>query len=121
MARWNDAVVALIDEQGITQVELARMAGLHPDTVSHVVHGGHCSTETLEKLAAALGVDLGELFGQPADERSLTLKRDRVVGAVLRELSSAVAAAVTQELVEHRKRRAPRKRVVEAKLPFSEA
>ena len=41
MARWNDAVVALIDEQGITQVELARMAGLHPDTVSHVVHGGH--------------------------------------------------------------------------------
>jgi transcriptional regulator with XRE-family HTH domain len=120
MARWNDAVVALIDEQGITQVELARMAGLHPDTVSHVVHGGHCSTETLEKLAAALGVDLGELFGQPADERSLTLKRDRVVGAVLRELSSAVAAAVTQELVEHRKRRAPRKRVVEAKLPFSE-
>jgi transcriptional regulator with XRE-family HTH domain len=120
MARWNDAVVALIDEQGITQVELARMAGIHPDTVSHVVHGGHCSTETLEKLAAALGVDLGELFGQPADERSLTLKRDRVVGAVLRELSSAVAAAVTQELVEHRKRRAPRKRVVEAKLPFAD-
>jgi len=79
MARWNDAVVALIDEQGITQVELARLAGIHPDTVSHVVHGGHCSTETLEKLAAALGVDLGELFGQPADERSLTLKRDRVV------------------------------------------
>jgi transcriptional regulator with XRE-family HTH domain len=117
MARWNDAVVALIDEQGITQVELARLSGLHPDTVSHVIHGGHCSTETLEKLAAALGVDLGELFGQPADERSLTLKRDRVV---LRELSSAVAAAVTQELVEHRKRRGPRKRMVEAKLPFSE-
>ena len=120
MARWNDAVVALIDEQGITQVELARLAGIHPDTVSHVVHGGHCSTETLEKLAAALGVDLGELFGQPADERSLTLKRDRVVGAVLRELSSAVAAAVTQELVEHRKRRGPRKRMVEAKLPFAD-
>ena len=43
-----------------------------------------------------------------------------MVGAVLRELSSAVAAAVTQELVEHRKRRGPRKRVVEAKLPFAD-
>jgi transcriptional regulator with XRE-family HTH domain len=121
MARWNDAVVALIEEQGMTQVELARLAGIHPDTVSHVVHGGHCSTDTLEKLAAALGVDLGELFGAPADERSATLKRDRVVGAVLRELSSAVAAAVAQELSERQKRRGPRRRTVEAKLPFSDA
>jgi transcriptional regulator with XRE-family HTH domain len=119
MARWSDAVVALIEEQGITQLELARLAGIHPDTVSHVVHGGHCSTDTLEKLAAALGVDLGELFGAPADERSAILKRDRIVGAVLRELSSAVADAVAGELAERRKRRGPRRRGVEAKLPFS--
>ncbi len=69
----------LLDEQGMTQVELARLAGVHPDTVSHVVHGGHCSTETLEKLAAALDVDLAELFGAPVDERTVLLKRDRVV------------------------------------------
>ena len=120
MARWSEAIVALIEEQGITQVELARLAGIHPDTVSHIVHGGHCSTDTLEKLAAALGVDLGELFGAPADERSAALNRDRVVGAVLRELSSAVSSAVTHELSERKKRRGPRKRAVEVKLPFSD-
>ncbi|RPJ75371.1 MAG: XRE family transcriptional regulator, partial [Acidobacteria bacterium] len=54
MARWGEAVAGLLEEQGMTQVELARLAGVHPETVSHVVHGGHCSTETLEKLAAAL-------------------------------------------------------------------
>jgi transcriptional regulator with XRE-family HTH domain len=121
MARWSDAVVALIEEQGITQVELARLAGLHPDTVSHVIHGGHCSTETLEKLAAALGVDLGELFAPPADDRTVALQRDRIVGAVLRELSTAVSAAVSQELADRQKRRVPKRRGFEVKLPFSDA
>ncbi len=120
MARWNDAVVALIEEQGITQVELARLAGIHPDTVSHVVHGGHCSTETLEKMAAALGVDIGELFGAPLDDRSVALKRDRVVAAVLRELSSTVSDAVAEELSERLKRRGPRKRALEVRLPFAD-
>jgi transcriptional regulator with XRE-family HTH domain len=120
MARWNDAVAALIDEQGITQVELSRMAGIHPDTVSHVVHGGHCSTDTLEKLAAALGVDIGELFGAPLDDRSIALKRDRVVAAVLRELSSTVSDAVAEELSERQKRKGPRRRAVEVRLPFSD-
>ena len=121
MARWNDAVVALIEEQGITQVELARLAGVHSDTVSHVVHGGHCSTDTLEKLAAALRVDIGELFGAPLDDRSVALKRDRVVAAVLRELSSIVSDSVAEELCERQKRRGPRRRAVEVRLPFSDA
>jgi transcriptional regulator with XRE-family HTH domain len=120
MPRWSDAVVALIEEQGITQVELARLAGVHPDTVSHVVHGGHCSTDTLEKLAAALGVDVGELFGTPLDDRAVALKRDRVVAAVLRELSSSVSDAVAEELAERQKRKGPRKRAVEVRLPFAD-
>ena len=70
----------------MSQAELARLAGIHPATVSHVIRGGHCTTETLEKIAAALGVDLSELFGPPVDERTVLLKRDRVVSAVLREL-----------------------------------
>jgi len=104
----------------MTQVELARLAGVHPDTVSHVVHGGHCSTETLEKIAAALEVDLAELFGVPVDERTALLKRDRIVGAVLRELSSSVSAAVLQELSDRRRNRPGRKRAVDVKLPFAE-
>jgi transcriptional regulator with XRE-family HTH domain len=120
MARWGDAVAGLLEEQGMTQAELARLAGVHPETVSHVVHGGHCSTETLEKLAAALDVDLGELFGAPADERTVLLKRDRVVASVLRELSTAVSTSVLRELAERQKRRPGRKRAVDVKLPFAE-
>jgi transcriptional regulator with XRE-family HTH domain len=120
MARWGDAVQALLEEQGMSQVDLARRAGLHPATVSHVVHGGHCSTDTLEKIAAALDVDLAELFGSPVDERTVLLKRDRVVSAVLRELSSAVSNAVLQELADRQRRRPVRKRAVEVKLPFVE-
>ena len=121
MARWSEAVVALLEERGMTQSELARLAGVHPDTVSHVVHGGHCSTDTLEKLAAALEVDLAELFGAPMDDRAALLKRDRVVSAVLRELSSAVSTAVVQELTDRQKRRTFKKQAVEVKLPFSDA
>jgi transcriptional regulator with XRE-family HTH domain len=121
MARWGDAVQGLLEEQGMTQAELARLAGVHPDTVSHVVRGGHCSTETLEKIAAALEVDLAELFGVPVDERTALLKRDRVVSAVLRELSSVVSGAVLQELSDHRRPRPTgRKRAIDVKLPFSE-
>lgn len=104
----------------MSQAELARLAGLHPATVSHVIHGGHCSTDTLEKLAAALDVDLSELFGLPVDERTVMLKRDRVVSAVLRELSSAVSGAVLQELADRQRHRVVRRRGVEVKLPFAE-
>jgi transcriptional regulator with XRE-family HTH domain len=121
MARWGDAVQGLLEEQGMTQAELARMAGVHPDTISHVIHGGHCSTETLEKIAAALDVDLAELFGIPVDERTALLKRDRVVSAVLRELSSVVSGAVLQELADRRRARpGGRRRALDVKLPFSE-
>ena len=104
----------------MTQAELARLAGVHPDTVSHVVHGGHCSTETLEKIAAALDVDLSELFGVPVDERTALLKRDRIVGAVLRELSSSVSTAVLQELADRRRTRTGRRRAEDVRLPFAE-
>ncbi len=104
----------------MTQAELARRAGVHPDTVSHVVRGGHCSTETLEKIAAALDVDVSELFGVPVDERTALLKRDRVVSAVLRELSSVVSGAVLQGLADRRRSKAGRKRAVDVKLPFAE-
>ena len=120
MARWGDAIRALLAEQGMSQAELARLAGVHPETIAHVVHGGHCSTETLEKVAAALDVDLGELFGAPIDDRTVALKRDRVVSAVLRELSSVVSEKVLDELTTRQKKRTYRKRVVEVKLPFAE-
>lgn len=110
----------LLAEQGMSQAELARLAGLHPATISHVVRGGHCSTETLERIALALEVDLSELFGAPVDEKTVLLKRDRVISAVLRELSSAVSDAVLQELADRRRPRSVRRRAEDVKLPFAE-
>ena len=51
MAVWRDAIKALLRERGMTQQELARLAGISRSTVLHVVKGGHCSTETLELIA----------------------------------------------------------------------
>jgi transcriptional regulator with XRE-family HTH domain len=120
MARWGDAVNSLLAERGMTRAELARLAGVHPETITHVIQGGHCSTETLEKISAALEVDLGELFGSPVDDQTVALKRDRVVSAVLRELSSVVSEAVLEELTTRQKRRSYGRRAVDVKLPFSE-
>jgi len=120
MTRWGDQLASLLQEQGMTQAELARRAGVHPETVSHIVRGGHCSTDTLEKMAAALQVDLGELFGAPPDRKTATLQRDRLVSAVLRELSGAVSDAVVQELALRQRRRLPRRKGTDVALPFSE-
>lgn len=120
MTRWGDALASLLQEQGMTQAELARRAGVHPETVGHIVRGGHCSTDTLEKIASALQVDLGELFGVPLDKKTATLIRDRLVSAVLRELSAAVSEAVVHELAQRQRRRLPRRRGTEVSLPFAE-
>ena len=46
MAVWRDAIKALLRERGMTQQELARLAGISRSTVLHVVKGGHSGTET---------------------------------------------------------------------------
>jgi transcriptional regulator with XRE-family HTH domain len=117
MPVWRDSIRALIAERGMTRHELAQRAGLARSTVLHVLKGGHCSTETLERIARALGVDVGELFTPPLD---LGHRRDRMIAALLRELSETVSAAVMADL-QHRRRRhlgAPRRG--DRRLPFSE-
>jgi transcriptional regulator with XRE-family HTH domain len=117
MAVWRDSIRALLAERGMTRQELARRAGIARSTVLHVLKGGHCSTETLERIARALGVDITELFTPPLD---LGLRRDRMIAAVLRELSDSVSAAVLADL-QHRRRRhlgAPRRS--DRRLPFAE-
>lgn len=101
----------------MTQQELARLAGISRSTVLHILRGGHCSTETLARVAAALDVDIAELFTAPLD---LGVRRDRMIAAVLRELSDSVSAAVMADLQTRRKRQlgTPRKGV--RRLPFAE-
>ena len=117
MAVWRDAIRALLRERGMTQQELARLAGISRGTVLHVVKGGHCSTVTLERIARALDVDVAELFTAPLD---IGVRRDRMIAAVLRELSDSVSAAVMSDLQQRRKRQIGGTRRSARRLPFSE-
>ena len=75
MGVWGEAIKALLAERGLTQVELARLAGINRSTVLHIIRGGHCTTDTLAKIATALGVDVAELFTTPLD---IGIRRDRM-------------------------------------------
>jgi transcriptional regulator with XRE-family HTH domain len=114
---WGDAVRALLRERGLTQLELARLAGLNRGTIQHAIRGGHCGTDTLSKIAAALEVDVAELFTTPLD---LGIRRDRMIAAVLRELSESVSTAVVQDLEHRRRRRLTRGRRADRRLPFAD-
>jgi transcriptional regulator with XRE-family HTH domain len=117
MRVWGESLRALLHERGLTQIELARLAGLNRGTVQHVVRGGHCNTETLEKIAHALEVDVAELFTTPLDPG---IRRDRLIAAVLRELSESVSTAVIQDLEHRRKRNLTRGRRKDRRLPFAD-
>lgn len=117
---WALALRALLEQRGLTQIQLARLAGVDAGTVGHLLHGGHCTTETLLKLAKALEVDLADLVTAPGGREDLSSRRDRLVAAVLRELSDDVAEAVADAIYRRRRdRRVPH--VSERPLPFGDA
>ena len=117
MSVWGEAIRAQLHERSMTQLELARRAGISRTTVLHAVRGGHCRTDTLQKIARALTIDVAELFTLPLDPG---LRRDRMVAAVLRELSESVSSAVLQELEQKRKRRLTRGKRTDRRLPFAD-
>jgi transcriptional regulator with XRE-family HTH domain len=117
MGVWGEAIRAVLAERGLTQVELARLAGINRSTVLHVLRGGHCGTDTLEKIARALEIDISELFTTPLD---IGIRRDRMIAAALRELSEAVSNAVVHELEQRRHRRLTRGRKKDRRLPFAD-
>lgn len=117
MAVWRDSIRALLNERGMTRQELARLAGINRSTVLHVLKGEHCSTETLERIARALDVDIAELFTPPLN---LGVRRDRMIAALLRELSESVSAAVMTDLQQRRRRQLGSPRRGDRRLPFSE-
>jgi len=117
MGVWGEAIRAVLAERGLTQAELARLAGVNRSTVLHVLRGGHCGTDTLEKVAKALEIDISELFTTPLD---IGVRRDRMIAAALRELSDTVSTAVVHELEHRRNRRLTRGRKSDRRLPFSD-
>ena len=119
MNRCAAIIRDLLEERGLTQAQLARLAGLDPGTVAHLLRGGHCSTQTLEQVAEALGIEMADLFLPAEEPRSVSAARDRVVAAVLRELSDDLTQAL-EHVQSTRKGRRPARLKGERKLPFQE-
>lgn len=68
----------LLAEQGMTQTELADLAGIHGPNVNRILNGKEGITiERAERIASALGVKLSELVSE-----KLPKKRRRTVAAV---------------------------------------
>jgi transcriptional regulator with XRE-family HTH domain len=101
--RWGEAIAFYLNERGWTQRQLAEKASIRPNTLTNLVkHGRDSDTATLSRIAAALKIDLAELFltrEQIAILRShRENKVERLKDAVMRELSETVTRLVRQEL-----------------------
>ncbi|MEQ1909828.1 MAG: helix-turn-helix domain-containing protein [Vicinamibacterales bacterium] len=101
--RWGDAITRLLAERGWTKRQLAEAASVRPNTITNIIkHGRDADTATLARLAAALKVDIAELF--LTREQSVILhahrenRVERLRDQVVRELSDTVNKLVTQEL-----------------------
>jgi transcriptional regulator with XRE-family HTH domain len=56
-----------IFEAQLTQRDLAREVGMDPAQFSRIVNGLHVNEATEQKIAAAVGRDVSELFGDLED------------------------------------------------------
>ncbi len=62
-SRWGEAIAFLLAEKGWSQKQLADAASVRPNTLTNLIkHGRDSDTATLLRIAAALKVDVGELF-----------------------------------------------------------
>lgn len=60
-------VKKLCKERGLTLQALAEKVGSSQASISRISAGGNTTTETLEKLAIALGVSIQDLFAETSD------------------------------------------------------
>jgi transcriptional regulator with XRE-family HTH domain len=87
-----------MEQQGLTQLELATLAGIDKDTVTNIMRGESSSTATLEKLAQALGVDVSELVLTAKQSRVLAehrLRGEDLARRISNELSASIINAST--------------------------
>ena len=102
-SRWGDAIAFHLAERGWSQRELAVRASLRPNTLTNLIkHGRDSDTATLSRVAAALQIDLAELFMTREQIAILRAHREdkveKLKTAVLRELSDNVSAIVKREV-----------------------
>lgn len=58
----DDLIRAKLGEKGWSKSELARRAGLNPNTVTAICRGDEVMPSTLKKAADELGLTLAELY-----------------------------------------------------------
>jgi transcriptional regulator with XRE-family HTH domain len=102
-SRWGEAIAFHLAERGWSQRELAVRASLRPNTLTNLIkHGRDSDTATLSRVAAALQIDIAELFMTRDQIEIVRAHRDnkveRLKSAVLRELADAVPAIVKREV-----------------------
>lgn len=117
-SRWGDAIAFHLAERGWSQRELAVRASLRPNTLTNLIkHGRDSDTATLTRIAAALQIDLAELFMTREQIEILRAGREskveRLTAVVLRELAGTIPGIVQREigrLAKTPRAAAPRKR-----------
>lgn len=62
----NYRIKDICKDKGVAVGALADTIGMQRESLSRIINGANTSTETLEKVAAALGVDITELFDKPS-------------------------------------------------------
>jgi transcriptional regulator with XRE-family HTH domain len=102
-SRWGDAIAFHLAERGWSQRQLADKASLRPNTLTNLIkHGRDSDTATLSRIAAALQVDIAELFMTREQIEIVRSHRDdrieRLKSAVLRELSATMSTLVQKEV-----------------------
>lgn len=107
-SRWGEAIASLLAERGWNQRQLAEKANLRPNTLTNLIkHGRDSDTDTLSRIAAALKVDIADLFMSREQIEILRAHRennlDRVKQAVLKELTQSVDRVVREQLEKQNK------------------
>lgn len=102
-SRWGDAIAFHLAERGWSQRQLADKASLRPNTLTNLIkHARDSDTATLTRIAAALQVDIAELFMTREQIEIVRSHREhrieRLKSAVLRELSATVSTLVRKEV-----------------------
>lgn len=90
-APWGEAIRRLRELKKLTKKQLARTAKLSPTTYGLIERGEHTQTRNLEKIAAALQVDLSEVLVSPSVSMALEERRElakEIAVDVLRVLDS---------------------------------
>ena len=105
-SRWAVALRRLLQQNRMTQAELAIRAGLDKNTVANVLRGHSVSTSTLERLAQALGVDVSELVSTDAQARILAEAKVNAGAGLSSEIVREVVDAV-ERILERRHVRSP--------------